>query len=618
MAILKVNDDGSIGIKKNKNKKKTADLIVGEDGKITFNADKVKSSLNQSNDIAPVRTDVKRSWFKSGLFEDGYDFGDITKTILGTNKDFADDFFAGVAGIGEGVVDTAAYAAGGIAKKLGKDEFAKKTQKFIERDLVEEYQLGDKLARQVNPGIKGISLLNELVNKSGSEKASVLGEKTDSLVQSGGQLAGTFALQSVGVPWWLTTGVTSFGGGTEEAFQNDATYGEAGAYGLINAGAEILTEKIFGGIKFGGKALDEGLKKKLAGGIANKTLRTLTKFGWDMAGEGTEEVLSDVITNIGKKLTYEDEATLKELVLSEEAMDGYLESFIGGAVLGGVFNVGKLHNSIKTGRDYDTGLTDNEQSVIDAEVSERSTLEKQKKAAAQKEQLINQEIEKAVERATKRRGDVSKEQKKIIEDGVRKGIADIDYNTVELTKKEIAEIQKQVNEDLRRGAIDTFRIENTIYQEPILKMRELSRERATANETRQAEIDAELKKLNDDYNALLDKNGLLKESYVQRELRKQAFEPKLTGKETEKELAIIENVKELELGNDRATHEMVDFFMKVARESDYDVSLTNNNELEDMGEYKDAITARIRDLKLELKNETNEQKNPKFRRKSRN
>ena len=608
MAILKVNDDGSIGIKKNKNKKKTADLIVGEDGKITFNADKVKSSLSQNNDIAPVRTDAKRSWFKSGLFEDGYDFGDVTKTILGTNKDFADDFFAGVAGIGEGVVDTAAYAAGGIAKKLGKDEFAKKTQKFIERDLVEEYQLGDKLARQVNPGIKGISLLNELVNKSGSEKASVLGEKTDSLVQSGGQLAGTFALQSVGVPWWLTTGVTSFGGGTEEAFQNDATYGEAGAYGLINAGAEILTEKIFGGIKFGGKALDEGLKKKLAGGIANKTLRTLTKFGWDMAGEGTEEVLSDVITNIGKKLTYEDEATLKELVLSEEAMDGYLESFIGGAVLGGGFNVGKLHNSIKTGRDYDTGLTDNEQSVIDAEVSERSTLEKQKKAAAQKEQLINQEIEKAVERATKRRGDISEEQKKIIEDGVRKGIADIDYNTVELTKKEIAEIQKQVNEDLRRGAIDTFRIENTIYQEPILKMRKLSRERATANEARQAEIDAELKKLNDDYNALLDKNGLLKESYVQRELRKQAFEPKLTGKETEKELAIIENVKELELGNDRATHEMVDFFMKVARESDYDISLTNNNELEDMGEYKDAITARIRDLKLELKNETNEQK----------
>lgn len=608
MAILKVNDDGSIGIKKNKNKKKTADLIVGEDGKITFNADKVKSSLSQNNDIAPVRTDIKRSWFKSGLFEDGYDFGDITKTILGTNKDFADDFFAGVAGIGEGVVDTAAYAAGGIAKKLGKDEFAKKTQKFIERDLVEEYQLGDKLARQVNPGIKGISLLNDLVNKSNSEKASVLGEKTDSLVQSGGQLAGTFALQSVGVPWWLTTGVTSFGGGTEEAFQNDATYGEAGVYGLINAGAEILTEKIFGGIKFGGKALDEGLKKKLAGGIANKTLRTLTKFGWDMAGEGTEEVLSEVITNIGKKLTYEDETTLKELVLSEEAMDGYLESFIGGAVLGGGFNVGKLHNSIKTGRDYDTGLTDNEQSVIDAEVSERSTLEKQKKAAAQKEQLINQEIEKAVERATKRRGDVSEEQKKIIEDGVRKGIADIDYNTVELTKKEIAEIQKQVNEDLRRGAIDTFRIENTIYQEPILKMRELSRERATANEARQAEIDAELKKLDDDYNALLDKNGLLKESYVQRELRKQAFEPKLTGKETEKELAIIENVKELELGNDRATHEMVDFFMKVARESDYDISLTNNNELEDMGEYKDAITARIRDLKLELKNETNEQK----------
>lgn len=596
MANYYLNDDGTL-TKENK-KKKGKNYILQEDGSLRLSQE----------DIAPVKTSAsKRTWFNSGLFEDGLDFEDIPKTLLGTNVDFAEDLSSGLAGIGEGIIDTVATGVGAIAKKLGKDDFADKTQKFIERDLVNENKWDEKLASKI-PGVETLQMANVVANKGDTEKVSVLGEKTDALVQSAGQLSGTYGLQAVGVPWWLTTGATSFGGGAEEAFQNDATYGEAGTYGLINAGAEIISEKLTGGIKFGGVALDEGLKKTLTKGISNKVAKTLVNFGWDAAGEGFEEVFSEVMTNIGKKLTYEKESTLEELLLSEDAMDAYLESFIGGAVLGGGFNVGKLHNSIKTGRDYDTGLTDNEQSVIDAEVSERSTLEKQKKAAAQKEQLINQEIEKAVERATKRRGDVSEEQKKIIEDGVRKGIADIDYNTVELTKKEIAEIQKQVDEDLRRGAIDTFRIENTIYQEPILKMRELSRERATANEARQAEIDAELKKLDDDYNALLDKNGLLKESYVQRELRKQAFEPKLTGKETEKELAIIENVKELELGNDRATHEMVDFFMKVARESDYDISLTNNNELEDMGEYKDNITARIRDLKLELKNETNEQK----------
>lgn len=583
MAILKVNDDGSIGIKKNKNKKKTADLIVGEDGKITFNADKVKSSLSQNNDIAPVRTDVKRTWFKSGLFEDGYDFGDITKTILGTNKDFADDFFSGVAGIGEGLVDTAAYAAGGIAKKLGKDEFAKKTQKFIERDLVEEYQLGDKLARQVNPGIKGISLLNDLVNKSDSEKASVLGEKTDSLVQSGGQLAGTFALQSVGVPWWLTTGVTSFGGGTEEAFQNDATYGEAGAYGLINAGAEILTEKIFGGIKFGGKALDEGLKKKLAGGIANKTLRTLTKFGWDMAGEGTEEVLSEVITNIGKKLTYEDEATLKELVLSEEAMDGYLESFIGGAVLGGGFNVGKLHNSVKTGRDYDTGLTDNEQSVVDAEIKSR-TAEKQKNAA------VKERISRVIEEQEKTFGTLSETEKKRIKERVQMQLdnGEIDFTTAQLSKQEQAEIEKQVREDLEKGYIGIDSIESTLASEKTSKIKELESQLINiTDDAKKAEIQAEIKQLVADratqLTGILSKDGYLQESYRQEALKKKEFSREVKEEDSDITKELLESAKNSKMNDTRRMHELFEYTNKIANDTGTRYGFVNNEQLKQLG-----------------------------------
>ena len=45
---------------------------------------------NTSNDdIAPVKTSKKEEdepWYKSGLFADGYDFGDISKTILGLDK----------------------------------------------------------------------------------------------------------------------------------------------------------------------------------------------------------------------------------------------------------------------------------------------------------------------------------------------------------------------------------------------------------------------------------------------------------------------------------------------------------------------------------------------------
>lgn len=595
MANYYLNNDG-IATKKKKNKKGKS-YILQDNGTVTLSPEEL------SDDIAPVKKDIaptkKRSWFDKGLFDDGYDFGDVSKTILGTVADIPLAVDRGVGRLAEGVGD---FIAGGVAQGadiLGKDELAD--------------NIRNKLAgkdEEFNKRSEKFSAETKYRNRSeflGVDDSSLFGEKSKDLVSSGGQLLGALAVGGGGIGSRILMGTSAAGSELSNAYTNDATNGEAWLSAGITGVSEVIFEKISGGIKFGGKTLDDLWTKPLTKKITNKTASVLSKFGLDMAGEGAEEVLTEAVQSLGK-LSYEHDKTWQEALTSEEAIDNYIESFIGGAVLGGAFNAPRVHQSIKTGRDYETGLTDNEQSVIDAEVSERSTFEKQKKAAAQKEQLINQEIEKAVEKATKRRGDISEEQKKIIEDGVRKGIADIDYNTVELTKKEIADIQKQVNEDLRRGAIDTFRIENTIYQEPILKMRELSRERATANEARQAEIDAELKKLDDDYNALLDKNGLLKESYVQRELRKQAYEPKLTGKETEKELAIIENVKELELGNDRATHEMVDFFMKVARESDYDISLTNNKELEDIGEYKDDKTARIRDLRLELKNESNEQK----------
>jgi transcription antitermination factor NusB len=132
------------------------------------------------------------------------------------------------------------------------------------------------------------------------------------------------------VPWWVTTGTTSFGSGTEEAFQNDATYEEAGTYGAISAGADILTEKLSGGISFGGKTLDDVWLKPLTNKITNKTVQTLTKYGLDVVGEGGEEVLASVMQNLGKKLTYEDEKTLWKkiygsLLIGSEDLSSALE-----------------------------------------------------------------------------------------------------------------------------------------------------------------------------------------------------------------------------------------------------------------------------------------------------
>ena len=359
-------------------------------------------ATKSDEDLAPV----KRTWFKKGAFEDGYDFGDITKTILGTTTDLTQDLGAGILGIGEKTIDTGAYLLGGGAKLLGAKTFSDDMEKFIKKDLIDEEKISTRIANYSPTGVinniltgnlapyKPTNIFDEEKTSTGSfEENSLLGEKSDSLVQSAGQLAGTFGLQFVGVPWWLTTGVTSFGGEAEQAFKKDATYGEAGASALISAGAEILTEKISGGISFGGKTLDVGAKELVSNIIANKTVQNLTKFGMDMVGEGFEEVLTEVINNVGKKLTYEDEETWKEILASEEAMDAYLESFIGGAVLGGVMNTNRVVDSVKNGKDYDTGLP-LEQAEQQVQELEQLKVEKEaelKQAQDVREQQIIQE-----------------------------------------------------------------------------------------------------------------------------------------------------------------------------------------------------------------------------------
>ena len=58
----------------------------------------------------------KRKWFQPGVFEDGYQFGDITKAISGSGADIGQDLTSGVLGIGEGLADTTAYLVGLKAK----------------------------------------------------------------------------------------------------------------------------------------------------------------------------------------------------------------------------------------------------------------------------------------------------------------------------------------------------------------------------------------------------------------------------------------------------------------------------------------------------------------------
>lgn len=521
------------------------------------------------------KTEEKRTWFDKGAFDDGYQFGDVTKTILGTAADVGENLLTGILGMGEKAVDGLAYVGASMAEQqmneaaqnemifntlTGKDvsgettikqyrDYSDKvkaeTSEFIAKDLYDE----EKIAK---------SIISDPLSNIGFqvEDNSALGEKSDSLVQSGGQLLGTIGLQAVGVPWWLTTGVTTFGSEIENAFNEGASYEEAGLSGLISAGAEILSEKLTGGISFGGKTLDDLIPNDFLSRISNKVVRTLIKMGVDAVGEGGEEIVSGVFSALGQKLTYASEKEFNELFSSEDA----LESFIGGVVLGGGSSVFNLVKSKKNGVDYVSGLTNNEKAVVDKVYNDR--------------------------------------------------IAEAEKGGKKLTAKEKTKIYNEVVEALEKGAIDTDTIESVLggedykkYQSEIKRQQDLENELKELRNMKSGEMTdiqiermSELKAMKPNTEMLntlkfsVDeniRNGIkdtrLVESYNEKARRKQAYEADLTQYDTKMQETVKKAVESGILNNTRRTHEFVDMIAKISAEKGVLFDFTNNEKLKESG-----------------------------------
>ena len=514
-------------------------------------------------DIAPT---TERTWFDKGAFkeEEGNFITKLLKSNIATNVDVRENLATGILGMGEKAVDALAYLAPAMAVSQQAQynptyqfdineyrEMQKVSADFMKKDLYDE----EKIAKTIitNPAKKvGID----------AEKQSFLGEKSDALVQSAGQLGATVGLQAVGVPWWLTTGATSFGSEAENALEQGATYEEAGASALITAGADILTEKLSGGIKFGGKALDDVTIKPLTEKIANKTIKTLTNVGIDAIGEGSEEVVASVISNLGTAL-YKEES-IEELLTSEEALDEYIESFIGGAVLGG--GMGAI-NAVKSETTSDNNtLTENEQKVVD----------------------------------------------KVLETRIEE--AEVDGK--KLTKTDKAKLEEEVKTELQKGYIDTDTIEgvlggetyntyNSIVEQENSLREEIERLQSDPRPTAQsrlveakAELEAiekgtEKTELKDRLSLEvqeLTKSDLLSESYNEKARRSQVFEADLTKYDAKAQETVKKAVESGILNNTNKTHDFVDMIAKLSAEKGVLFDFTNNENLKKSGFALEGVT----------------------------
>lgn len=313
---------------------------------------------------------------KSGVFEDGYDFGDITRTILGTAGDAVTGVAKGFVGSFEGITDLAAYGVAGIANKAGAEDFAEDVKRVAQRSQTDKIFGGFEKAADTD---------------------SVLGDKANTFAGGIGQilslLAGGAAAKAAGwgskaITALITamTGTSSMGSGMSEAYQGGATDEQAVAYGAAKGVIDAGTELIAGGL---GKAInavgisrgiggiDDIAAKKLADVATKKignefwktTISNAAEYGVKAAAEGAEEVLAGYGTAIAKKATYMSDEEFKQILEDENL----LEQFVMGALAGGTVSLPGAVDATVAGKDYVTGYTQSEQKVIDAEVQKRIT-----------------------------------------------------------------------------------------------------------------------------------------------------------------------------------------------------------------------------------------------------
>lgn len=532
---------------------------------------KVALQLAQQKEAEEAETEEKKKWFQADAFKDGYDFGDITKSLGATVGDILVNAGQGLGSMGEGVVDLIAYASAYNAVRKGQKDKGEMLREWAQKDVVGDF---------VAPA------------KDFLDGASFLGDKSDSVSQGLGQIAGIYLTAGLGGAAGLgsagatalTTGTmfaSSAGSGIGEAYGSGASDKEALAYGALKGIADAGSELIFGGLGKGINALgvsrglsslDDMFAKKLSDGISSQVVKNFVEFSVKSSAEGFEEVLAGLGTAAAQKLTYMSDAELSQLIEDQELFD----QFIVGTVTSGLVQSGyipgtadgSLKESNATGRDFITGYTQSEQSVIDRVFEDRiSEMEEAGEELSEKDKKkLLEEVQSDLER-----GYISTDViDEVIGGDSYKAWRDADTKENEILEEyeRLADTPSEklsLNEQKRRDELDS-RIEE------LRKKTESSRLRAELDNKLSAEL----------------KGSRLDTSYIERGRKREAFTADLSHYENEAAKKSIQNLIDVAYANNTgAVHDFADAVAKLAEASGKVFSFVNNEQIREMGKAVD-------------------------------
>jgi hypothetical protein len=253
--------------------------------------------------VAPVRDEKEENGFVKALHTTGDVFANVG-IGLGKGVEGIVDLFAGLGGAVAGIFD---------------DDAQKAVKDWISTDWT-----GELYGNAWQEGLDQSAL-----------NGTKVGQIVEGVAQGVGQLlpavAVSFATAGAGAPAAVaqlaslgTTIASAAGTGTEQAFQEGASYGKGMAYGAASGAIEGATEKLlpglgglFGdGVKIGSKAA-----KSVGKEIAEVGIKRAAK---EALGEGVEEMISEA-ANPALKTIYKGKDALKEYS-DEEFWGGVLEA----------------------------------------------------------------------------------------------------------------------------------------------------------------------------------------------------------------------------------------------------------------------------------------------------
>lgn len=302
-----------------------------------------------NTDLAPVAKEENKNFLqeifqKSKAFDDGYNIGDVTKTILGTTADVGLGAVQGLANISEGISDLIWHGVAQVKEWQGDTEKAKQIRKIATENTLRD--LIDKPRNAVNN--------YSVIGNSGDKVSESLGYIAGLWATSylGGALGGTLgkgssAAMKIGSE--IASNATMFSSATgsalSEAYSKDEiTDAQAWSKAIGSGLIETATEKLFG--LFGTSGLDTGIANAISARISSGAGKLLARVGVQATGEAVEEFLSyaggQLLDDAIDKVSNGKGAKLSEDWNWEEVGEQMATAFISSAILGAGTNATEI------------------------------------------------------------------------------------------------------------------------------------------------------------------------------------------------------------------------------------------------------------------------------------